>query len=267
MHKPFLRWRTHSFEPLTGWHPRESTWIGKNTKTGRTAALLCVRSIPNKSDIRRVVGYVRNLLTDNPTPPFEIMIAVQDGITSTIMQLDGLDITIESEATLLNNLVDFEDYYREIERRVFKEQLPDSNLTIADVFVPPLVISRPDEIGSETESREDFQQKGQSDVAAVDLDTYVDIWLDETSNRQLALLGEYGQGKSTAALHIAQRLTIKSRAENIRVPILFELRGKSPKTLEPIELLGAWAAKYTIDPVALMKLATSGRLLLIFGLF
>ena len=41
-------------------------------------------------------------------------------------------------------------------------------------------------------------------------------------------------------------------------------RGKSPATLQPIELLGAWAAQRGLNPQALMKLLIAGRLILIF---
>ncbi|MEH2251586.1 NACHT domain-containing protein [Nostoc sp.] len=49
-----------------------------------------------------------------------------------------------------------------------------------------------------------------------------------------------------------------------RIPILIELRGKSPRDLRPLELLGAWASQYRIDPQALMRLHIAGRLVLIF---
>jgi hypothetical protein len=49
-----------------------------------------------------------------------------------------------------------------------------------------------------------------------------------------------------------------------RIPILFELRGKSPANLSPAELLGAWAQQYRIQALALIKLLAAGRLILIF---
>jgi hypothetical protein len=81
------------------------------------------------------------------------------------------------------------------------------------------------------------------------------------------LLGEYGQGKSTATLMLAFNLIQEARHGRGRIPILLELRGKSPRTLQPIELLGAWAANYAIEPRSLMKLIVGGKILLILEAF
>ena len=87
-------------------------------------------------------------------------------------------------------------------------------------------------------------------------------WFNETGPRQLALLGDYGQGKSTAALAMTHELLHASPGG--RVPILIDLRAASPMHLTPLQLLGAWSAQYGLDPRALWALHLAGRLVIIF---
>jgi hypothetical protein len=77
--------------------------------------------------------------------------------------------------------------------------------------------------------------------------------------------GNNGQGKSTGALMFTYHRIM--RGGDGRIPILIELRGKSPATLQPEELLSAWAHAYSINPKAVMCLHEAGRLLLIFDGF
>ncbi len=59
----------------------------------------------------------------------------------------------------------------------------------------------------------------------------------------------------------------QSKAKTGRIPILIELRGMSPSTLQPLQLLGAWCSPYGIEPRALMRLIAAGRVVLIFDAF
>ena len=62
---------------------------------------------------------------------------------------------------------------------------------------------------------------------------------------EIALLGEYGQGKSTVSLMLSYHLMqqIQAGSRSARIPILLELRGKSPRTLREDELLSTWAGR------------------------
>ena len=97
------------------------------------------------------------------------------------------------------------------------------------------------------------------------IEEYLQEWLNEpSSKKQIALLGEYGQGKSTAALMFVYHMIELAKQNKVRIPILIELRGKSPRNLTPPEILATWASQYRIDPQALLRLHIAGRLLLIF---
>lgn len=157
-----------------------------------------------------------------------------------------LPIRYETEASLLDCLVDFKDYFHDIKRRALYNRLPDSDLTLANVYVPSHF----------------FLSTGVKQGSSIE--EYLNNWLNEPSQRQLALLGEYGQGKSTAALMWAYHLCCEKSQPFGRIPLLIELRGTSPRNLTPLQLLGAWAAQYNINPRALMRLLIAGKLVLIF---
>jgi hypothetical protein len=242
-----LRWRTHNFDPQSGWHPQASAWIGFNTKTSTPAAILCLRELPTTDEVSQYYDYVKTLFDANLYRA-DLFIAVQNGSGSHETTIGRNEIIIVTQSALLDDLVDFTDYFIEIERRVTVDCLPDSDLTISDVYVRPLASLATD------------HSKGNS----FDLQDHLKVWADELSARQLALLGEYGQGKSTVALTFAYYLVQNTRRNGGRIPVLIELRGKSPSTLQPLELLGAWAATYGIEPKALLKLIIGGRALIIF---
>ena len=104
---------------------------------------------------------------------------------------------METEESLLTGLVDFSDYFAAIRARVGQQTLTDSDLKLTDVYA----------IGSCIGQVLVQHQKPQQ---------YLLEWLQETSQRQMALLGEYGQGKSTAALMLAYRLIVTGQIDTRR---------------------------------------------------
>lgn len=236
-----LRWQQYVFDADDGWHDKQRCWIGTDVKTKSTVALMCCQNPPLESDLSQFISYSSSLRSSIET---EFIVATRTGKQQSV-QIGGVHVRVESEDSLLEDLVDFTDYVFDMRRRVERETLPDSEWTISDVYVQSRVVD-PD--GSQTHALED----------------YLIAWLNETGNRHLAVLGEYGQGKSTGTLMFAYRLLVAESSKGQPVPIYFELRGKSPSTLQPVELLGAWASAYRIDPRALMKLLIKGRIFMIF---
>ena len=240
-----LRWHGYyRFDSNNDWHEKAHCWIGNNIKENKKTAIFCCRVNPTEQDIEGFVDYIESLgfIIDQ----CEYLVIVQHGTDKITHQLHNITIEQYSESHLLDELVDFEDYFLDLKRRTEFEYLPDSNLVVSDIYVPSAL---------KNESGEDINEN---------LEEYLNNWLCEAGQRQLALLGEYGQGKSTGTLMFSHKLIQKYYGKSQRIPILIELRGKSPKTLQPNELLSVWASNYRIDPKALMKLQQSGRLLLIF---
>lgn len=250
---PFKNWQDLARELLrlssssyvieeSGWHDKQGCWVGQNIDTEDLVFLYPAQSALSESDLNAFVAYAQRIANSKNLQIGELIVAFQeDGeklATPTNLQKD---IRFETEESLLNKLVNFRDYYNDIRKRVLAYKLPESELTLDDVYVPSLI--KPQE-------------------RRVSVESYLQNWLDDPGQRQVALLGEYGQGKSSAALMFTYRLLSESNPK--RIPILIELRGRSPRNTTPIGLLGDWAAQYRIDAQALMRLNISGRLVLIF---
>jgi hypothetical protein len=130
-----------------------------------------------------------------------MIIAVQEEDQARRITCDGVEISIESKSSLLDNLIDFEDYYREVERRITKECLPDSELTIQQTFVDPLIASEPDDIGADIDGGVGCQGNIDTSAGLVSLDRCANDWLAEVSGRQLVV-----KIRRTSPSEIAERL-------------------------------------------------------------
>lgn len=236
---------SYAFDSSTGWHDKQNCWVGKNVDSGDLVFLLPFQET-GKDQINSFLEYARRVSINESKRIGEIIVASKGKSIERVDTIDNLSIRYETETSLLNKLVDFKDYFNEIRRRVLVESLPDSELTLNDVYVPSKFLL-PN--GSEHDSS---------------IEEYLTHWLNETGQRQLALLGEYGQGKSTATLMWAYHLIQVDSMLGRQVPLLIELRGTSPRNLPPLQLLGAWSAQYNINAQALMRLHIAGQLVLIF---
>ena len=228
------------------WHPSAKCWIGRDKQSFRAVAAYCDRDFPTTEKLRDFVTYTKRVVKRGSfrTTDTEYLLVTSGtkGKPDNI-NFPNFTIKVESEETLLQDLVDFSDYFQSIKYRVEQLRLPDSSLCLCDTYTPTHFISQDVGTSGETE-------------------TYLQKWLEEKSQRHLAMLGEYGQGKSTTALMFAYSLIARPAAMS-RVPVLIELRGKSPKNMTREELLAGWAYPYRIDPQAVMKLHESGKILLI----
>ncbi len=236
-----LKWVSYKFND-EDWHEINNCWIGINNRTKLKICLLCSTEEPSEKQIVHFISYCEDVVSKDLIG--DIIIVYKNGADLKNRTICDKNIAFYSHRYLLDNLVDFEDYFDDIKRRVLFEGLADSEIKLLDSYVQSSIINPTNKI---TES----------------LEGYLDKWLKEKNYKQLSVLGEYGQGKSTGMLAYTYSLISEERFSN-HIPILIELRGKSPSTLQPIELFGAWASPYRIDPKALFKLLQHGRLLLIF---
>ncbi len=231
------------------WHDQQHCWLGKHKHNNNTVVLACLQNAPDKNQQQKLLDYSKKHKYSQQGD-LEIIIAIKDADVDETSQfeLERYSIRLVSESRLLDKLVDFSDYFRELRKRVARDTLAESELTLADMYTVSNFIL---ENGDEPDAN---------------LEVFVHRWLAESSLRQLALLGEYGQGKSTASLMISFDLMNRYQQgdHSVRIPILLELRGKSPRTLEANDLLAIWAQRYGIDAMAVLKLMQAGRLLMIF---
>lgn len=233
-----------AFDQDSGWQDNAGCWLGLNTDNGCAVCLYPLHEPASDDEIPRFLHGASELCAAHGRRLGDIILAVQADTPIRAEDHNGVRLSIRSESDLLDKLVDFTDYRNDIRKRVLVNRLPDSNLVLADSYVPSMYLT------------------GQNSAPQPDVGRFLGEWLREPGQRQIALLGEYGQGKSTASLMFSFQLLEQDCP--IRIPIIIELRGTSPRNLDPLGLLGAWAAKYNINAQALMRLQIAGRLLLIF---
>ncbi|NET33762.1 MAG: NACHT domain-containing protein [Cyanothece sp. SIO1E1] len=119
-----------------------------------------------------------------------------------------------SESQLLLHLVDFKPYLEELVYKYETDKLPFSNpeivgrkFTLSETFIIPTFNG----------GEEELQEK-------------LELWLKEDSQRHMALLGDYGTGKTSFLKYFVHDLAkrILSGEEGLRIPIFIPLTGTSP---------------------------------------
>ena len=232
------------------WYGQEKCFITKYGGNGHVVAVLC--SIHTVSDaklstfIRFVKGQTKEM--DN----IQYIWAIQDDVNYETKQIEGCTIKIVTENKLLDTLVDFDDYKRDIVRRFAEKEIYEGyGLAIKDIYVEPQCTVYDIELNKHE--------------VLDSIEHYIENWLnDNIQHKQLALLGEYGQGKSVLSLRLAYQI-LNGQIKSERIPIIIELRGRYIKQYNDTrEILYSWANRFNISPKALLKLHYAGRLLLIF---
>ena len=238
----------YSFDVRNAWHEPPGCWLGQN-RMGEHVMLYPSTTMPTDSDLKSAITYCSRVEDNSGRRRSEIIVISRENVDLEARRVAGRVIRIESEDSMINSLLNLDEYRRGIRRRVEEENLPESHLTILDSYVQPRVALPAKQLPGHPESFEE----------------YLLHWLEVPGRQQVILLGEYGQGKSTAALMFTYKQLIRDVSGKARIPILIELRGTSPATSRSeLGWLGDWSAVYNINPKLLHYLNESGRLLLIF---
>lgn len=229
---------------LNGYYQKESCFIGTyGIRDKLKIAVFCSLEYPKDSHIREFISFVKKIHKD----VHEYIIAVKNlAGDQFVTDYQGTNLTVRNEEEMLGNLINFEAYFRNLKNRFTSISITDGGKHfLEDIYVP---------------------LKGK-DIKSADignLEAYILEWTsNEFDRKHLAILGEYGCGKSVISLKVAYEMVIR-RSEHTRIPILIELRGKSPRTLNMSEILAAWGQEYHINAAALMKLHKAGKTVLIF---
>jgi hypothetical protein len=168
---------------------------------------------------------------------------------STIEELENIEhlnfnnIKVYTVDKLLDELLNIPSYKDFITKKISKELLPGGcNLTLNDTYI--------DSRGEVCFSNETISVVG-----------YIEAWLRKDRQGHLAILGEYGQGKSTLSYMLAYKVLNYNKIH--RLPVVLELRGKSPRTCSLDELVFTWCNNFGITPAAFHSLNAAGRLVVI----
>lgn len=240
-----LKYASYFIDLDDGWHELEDCWVGKNKKTGSLLSILCKHEMPSSHEIDVFVKYVKSISeSKNIDQRPELYIALKsDNIVSCEQKIMG-NIRICTESELISDLVDFSDYNIDINKKYEDDLLPDSGLTLSDTYT-----------SSKIRSREKYNE-----IYLVE--EFIEQWLGQSGEEHIAILGEYGQGKSTSALALAYKI-LHGELETDRIPIIITLRGRSPANETPEDLIASWARPYRINELSIMKLIEYGKIFVI----
>jgi hypothetical protein len=235
------------------WYSEESCFISRYGKNNQLLGILCTHESPNDDVINRFVDVIKRHRKEGESI-YKLVVAVKNGsFKKNSKTIQDVHVEFRYEAELLDKLVDFTDYKAFINKLYEEKEIQQGyGVTIKDVYTEPSCTLRRNDSENETVESE-----------VKDIEKYIYKWLeDRKEKKQLALMGEYGQGKSVLALRLTYKLINSSKKG--RIPILIELRGKFPKQSSQLSLLSDFAKDHHIEPNALLKLHYAGRLLLIF---
>jgi len=171
----------------------------------------------------------------------------------------NFSVRIISESSLVDKSLDFSQYAANLIRRFEQRPIPGTAYSLSDCFVPPRIYEVP------PNSHESIQNNVPIE-SEFDLMSMLDTWSKRPNLEHISIVGEFGQGKSTALLAFCARWARSWAVGNRsgRIPLLIELRGKSPKRQAQDRFLAEWGDRYGLRGEALLNLIQSGRAILIF---
>lgn len=232
------------------WYSQENCYIAKYGSNEQIVAILCSNKTIADAKLSAFMKFVK--AQTKGADSIRYIWAIQDDVDLETKQIEGYNIEIVTEKKLLDSLVDFDDYKRDIVRRFTEKEIYEGyGLVTSSIYVEPQCTVY------------DVEQKKVEKIDSVE--HYIENWLnDDSQHKQLALLGEYGQGKSVLSLRLAYQI-LSGHIKSERIPIIIELRGRYVKQYNDTrEILFSWANRFNIAPKAMLKLHYAGRLLLIF---
>ncbi len=238
------------------WYSEYKFYISEYGQANEKIVICCYFEKPGDKEVEETIENIKRVSEGIRIK--NVIIAINSmGKINYVKKYNDYEIRFISEGVLLDELVDFSNYSQKVIRDFEKNEIIKGYKTsISDIFVKP--------------SCKKFIRKGNEveKHKIIDIETHIEEWLlDSKSQKQLAILGEYGQGKSVLAQWIAY-LMFKTKIESDRIPIIIELRGKYPKQYSSMtDFLASWSSTYGIDPLALYKLYLAGRLLIVFDGF
>lgn len=257
----YLTWHVQVAELLTlhskqyhidvekDWYEQEHCFISNYGQSHSPLAILCRQEKPGSAKIDDFIRFVQK---NHKSEGIQYIVAIKEGnIDEVEKTTSGIEYRIISEKRLLNELIDFHDYFQFIKQNYETTPIMDGyKYAVRDIYVEPECL---------------VQENKDTEIMPDSIEDYIIDWANNPKDKmQIALLGEYGQGKSVLSQRIAYRL-IQNPELSERIPIIIELRGKFPKSYQStLNFFSDWCAPYSINPKALLKLYYAGKLLLIF---
>ncbi len=246
------------------WIEEAKCWLGRDTSLNRPLIVVCPFDL-NDLDWRRLRLQINHVAEGSAVKvmivPETGTVGARDSIVEQISEgVRALDLELLSFDKLLTVVLPLERYKQAINYEFSQKKLPNTAICLSDIFVEADVCSPNYENDPEPSRLANPEN----------LYSYLEFWIKSNDARHVAILGDYGQGKSTAALELTHRILYDKEVAQLfdnRLPILIRLTGLNPSSNTPEELLGAWGTRYGFNGRALLALHAAGRSLLIFDAF
>ncbi|CAA6799536.1 MAG: Unknown protein [uncultured Sulfurovum sp.] len=224
------------------WYSEKKLFISKFSQ--KNIVIFCTLEEPSKDEIQEKIEFSRQHIEGEL---FKFIVAVQNENKVKVIET-FLNTTLEYryKEELLNSLVDFSDYFDYIKRAYEDKEISDGDgLRLQDIYV---------------ESEGEIPTEDTKAKPIKSIEQYILKWTKENSNKHISLLGEYGQGKSVLSLKVAYEMI---QNNHDRIPIIIELRGKSPRNESLESIVASWASTFGIQALGMIRLLEEGKLLII----
>jgi len=238
-----------------GWRDDGKFWIGKmlglRSKDDCEIIVLVCDGPPTQKEIReKIIGLSDKFGPLDEFRLFAVYFSLEiDELVSKKIEAAGRTVAVWSSRDMILEGLDLQSYARDIIDAFETTRVGGTSVTLNDSYVE-LTVS-----------------DSANNAFAGGLSENLSCWLSRNSGEHIALTGEYGQGKSTALLKFcydwAKRF-VESGIVSERIPLLIELRGKSPSETDPIGFISQWCARYHLQPQQVMNLIKAGEAIVIF---
>lgn len=227
------------------WHNEQLLFTAKYAE--QDISIYCPLEEPSSEDILNKIKFLKTYYPDKTF--IKLIIMIKNSIKPKRLEtIEQLNIEFRYQNELLDSLVNFSEYFDFIKEEYLHKEITDGdNLKPKDIYVTPQarILNTNDDIANNT---------------ILNVEDYLLDWSKDTSSKHISLLGEYGQGKSVLSLKLAYEMIIR---KDYRIPIIIELRGKSPKNDSLLNIIASWSSKFDISAKAIEKLLHAGKLLII----
>ena len=237
------------------WYRDHHCYISSYGGDGERVGIFCCEEPPSDAAVSTFIDFVNT----REGQFFKIVIAVNNALGAKYTdQLQGYRIEWRNEAEMLDDLLVMSSYKRRINGYFSKPLEEGGDLSLNDMYVP---------LGGSVMKMERGAIK--RDRGVKNVEAYILNWLrdsDTNPNEHLAVLGQYGQGKTALAHKIVKE--ILDHQDNYRViPVLISLQGLSARNESELDLLGRGAQGFSAPAQALQELHRAGKLFIVLDGF
>ncbi|MEO1258762.1 MAG: NACHT domain-containing protein [Bacteroidota bacterium] len=236
------------------WYNEYKCYLSRYGQDNEGLSILCLEKTPTPD---RVEGFI-NFIRTRSNQFVRLIVAIKGKGKRGFEHHNGFTVEFRYESEMLDNLIQLSGYLDYI-TDYFEEHESESNEpSLAEMYVP---------LAGQTVAIEKGKLKKDQPIDAVE--TYILEWAKGKRTHpteHLALLGDYGQGKTVLTHKIVKEM-LNNPVEYNRIPILIELRGMSPRNDDEFSIFGRWAQLFQAKAEALWELHRAGKLLVILDGF